>query len=176
MKLLLHICCASCGTIAIEKLLPDFDLTLFWYNPNIHPISEYKKRLDDVKKLSEIYKTGLVIEKYEDKYWFKLVKGLEKEPEGGKRCPLCFNIRMTKTVEFAKKNGFERWGTTLTTGPQKDAQVINSIGILLAKKYDLQFYQANFKKKDGFKKSVTLSKMYNFYRQNYCGCIFSKKG
>jgi len=176
MKLLLHVCCASCGTIAIEKLSSDFELTLFWYNPNIYPIAEYKERLVDFQKLSEIYKLRSIEEKYENKYWFKIIKGLEEEPEGGERCSLCFKMRLEKTVELAKENGFDYWGTTLTTGPQKDAQVINSIGVQLAKKYDLQFYSANFKKEDGFKKSVVLSKKYNFCRQSYCGCIFSQKG
>ena len=200
MKLLLHICCAHCGIAAIEKLLPDFKLSLFWYNPNIHtvrgksslgdhmsplrnstsneanPLTEHQKRLVDVKKLAKLYKLDLIVNNDDFKKWFVLTNGLEKEPEGGKRCSLCFKMRLGKTVEFAKKNSFDYWGTTLTTGPQKDAQVINSIGALLAKEYDLQFYPDDFKKKEGFKKSVILGKKYNFYRQNYCGCIFSQKG
>jgi len=175
MELLLHICCANCGLAAVEKLLPDFKLTLFWYNPNIYPLAEYQKRLADVKKLVKLYKLNLVVGGNDSKKWFILTKGLEKEPEKGRRCLICFKMRLEKTAQFAKRNGFDCWGTTLSAGPQKDAQAINSIGILLAKKYDTQFYQANFKKKDGFKKSVTLSKKYNFYRQNYCGCVFSQK-
>jgi len=176
MKLLLHICCANCGTIAIEKLSSVFGLTLFWYNPNIYPVDEYKQRLVDVKKLAKLYNIDLIVSDNDFEKWFTLIKGLEGEPEGGERCSLCFKMRLEKTVEFAKKNDFDYWGTTLTTGPQKNAQVINSIGAALANKYDLQFYLANFKKEDGFKKSVVLGKKYNFCRQNYCGCIFSQKG
>jgi len=176
MELLLHICCANCGIAAIERLLPDFKLTLFWYNPNIYPLVEHQKRLVDVKKLAKLYKLDLIVRDNDFEKWFVLTEGLEGESEGGERCLLCFKMRLEKTVQFAKKNDFDYWGTILTTGPQKDAQVINSIGVQLAKKYDLQFYLANFKKKDGFKKSVILGKKYNFYRQNYCGCVFSQKG
>jgi len=176
MKLLLHICCANCGIAAIEKLLPDFKLTLFWYNPNIHPLTEHQKRLVDVKKLAKIYKLDLIVNDDDFEKWLILTKGLEKEPEGGKRCSFCFKMRLKKTAQLAKKNGFDYWGTTLSAGPQKDVQIINSMGAILADKYRLQFYSANFKKKDGFKKSVILGKKYNFYRQNYCGCVFSQKG
>jgi len=176
MRLLLHICCANCGIAAIEKLLPDFKLTLFWYNPNIHPLTEHQKRLVDVKKLAKIYKLDLIVNDDDFEKWLILTKGLEKEPEGGKRCSFCFKMRLKKTAQFAKKNGFDYWGTTLSAGPQKDVQIINSMGAILADKYRLQFYSANFKKKDGFKKSVILGKKYNFYRQNYCGCVFSQKG
>ena len=176
MKLLLHICCAHCGIAAIEKLLPNFKLTLFWHNPNIYPVDEHQRRLADVKKLAKLYKLDLIVSNDDFKKWFVLTKGLEEEPERGKRCEVCFKMRLEKTAQFANKNGFDYWGTTLSAGPQKDAQVINSIGALLTEKYDLQFYSADFKKKDGFKKSVILGKKYNFYRQNYCGCIFSQKG
>jgi len=125
--------------------------------------------------LSEIYKLRSIEEKYENKYWFKIIKGLEEEPEGGERCSLCFKMRLEKTVELAKENGFDYWGTTLTTGPQKDAQVINSIGVQLAKKYDLQFYSANFKKEDGFKKSVVLSKNIIFVGKVIVVVFFPKK-
>jgi len=176
MKFLLHVCCANCGITAIEKLLSNFDLTLFWYNPNIHPVHEYEKRLKDVKKLAKIYGLDLILNDYDFEKWFVLAKGLDEESEGGKRCEVCFNMRLDKTAQFAQKNGFDYWGTTLSTGPQKNAKVINCIGASLGKKYSSQFYMADFKKKEGFRKSIILGKEYNFYRQNYCGCVFSKKG
>lgn len=173
-KLLLHICCANCGTIPIELLKDEFDLTLFWFNPNIHPLEEYQERLADVRKLSQIYNLRLIEGPYSDKEWFSLVKGLESEPEGGKRCDICFEMRLLKTAQQAKKDGFPWIATTLTIGPQKRAETINRIGQKIANQYQLNFYQADFKKKDGFKKSVILSKKYNFHRQNYCGCVYSQ--
>ena len=112
---------------------------------------------------------------YQSKNWFSLTKGLEKEPEGGKRCDLCFQMRLKKTAEIGYKKGFDYFAATLTIGPQKKAEKVNQIGEDLVKKYDIKFYSADFKKKDGFKKSIDLSKKYNFYRQKYCGCIYSKK-
>jgi len=203
-KLLLHICCANCGTVPIEQLKHKYSLILFWYNPNIYPhtklipcvfwkyfqnisklfnqkfgmgvnhLSEYEKRLADVKKLAKIYNIDLIVSNNGFKKWNKLVKGLEKEPEQGKRCDVCFKMRMEKTAQTAKKKGFDFFATTLTIGPQKKAKTINQIGKELETKYKINFYSADFKKKDGFKKSLELSKKYNFYRQNYCGCIYSK--
>jgi len=172
-KILLHVCCANCGTVPIETLKHKYSLTLFWYNPNIYPQNEYEKRLVDVKKLAKIYNLDLIINSNGFKKWNKLVKGLEKEPEQGKRCDVCFRMRMKKTAEIAKKKGFDFFTTTLTMGPQKKAKIINQIGKELENKYKIGFYSADFKKKDGFKKSLQLSKKYNFYRQNYCGCIYS---
>ncbi len=174
-KLLLHVCCANCATIPVELLKNEFDLTLFWYNPNIHPWRERRKRLAEVKKLVRIYKTKLIKLGRGTREWFKTVKGLEKEPEGGKRCEQCFQMRLQKTAEIAKKKSFDYFATTLTVGPRKKAETINSLGEELAKKYGLKFYGADFKKNDGFKKSFELSKKYNFYRQHYCGCAFSAK-
>jgi len=176
MKFLLHTCCANCGITAIERLSPNFNLTLFWYNPNIHPLYEYQKRLADVRKLAKIYNLDLIVGNKDFDKWFMLIRELEEEPEGGKRCSICFRARLEKTVQFARKNNFDYWGTTLTTGPQKNAETINCIGASLGEKYNSQFYMADFKKKEGFKKSIILGKEYNFYRQNYCGCVFSQKG
>lgn len=180
MRLLLHICCANCGIVPIELLRKQFNLTLFWYNPNVQPIKERQKRLKDVKTLSSIYKVPLSVETGwpqtdETKLWFKLVKGLEKEPEGGKRCQVCFQMRLEKTAQFAKSQGLDYLATTLTMGPQKKAEKINALGKKIADKYGIDFYSADFKKGNGFQKSLELSKKYNFYRQNYCGCIYSKR-
>lgn len=203
MRLLLHICCANCGIVPIELLREQFNLTLFWYNPNIYPEEEYERRLKDVKELATIYKVPLSVETRlqqidrETKLWFKLVKGLEKEPasgpssgallsteqslghtaqrEGGKRCQVCFQMRLEKTAQFAKSQNFDYLATTLTMGPQKKAEKINALGKKIADKYGIDFYSADFKKENGFQKSIELSKKYNFYRQNYCGCIYSKR-
>lgn len=174
-ELLLHICCANCGIVPIELLKEQFDLTLFWFNPNIHPKKEYKKRLTDVKRLATIYKVRLLKQRYDTGQWFKLTGGLEKEAEGGKRCEQCFQMRLEKTARFARKRNFDYFATTLTSGSQKKAEIINYLGKELAKKYDLKFFSADFKKQGGFQKGLELSKKYNFYRQNYCGCAFSKK-
>ncbi len=172
-SLLLHVCCANCATIPIELLQEQFKVKLLWYNPNIYPKREYKKRLKQVKKLKKIYKLKLIKAPYQSKNWFSLTKGLKKEPEGGKRCDVCVKVRLQKAVEIGNKKGFDYFATTLTIGPQKKAEKVNKIGETLAKKYDIKFYSADFKKKDGFKKSIDLSKKYNFYRQKYCGCIYS---
>lgn len=174
-KLLLHVCCANCATVPIELLRNEFELTLFWYNPNIYPRLEHKKRLTDVKKLAKLYKLDLIVNYTDFGKWVKLVRGLENEPEGGKRCEICFQMRLEKIAKMAKRKNFDYFATTLTIGPQKRAETINFLGEELAKKYGLKFYSADFKKQDGFKKSLELSRKYNFYRQNYCGCKYSLK-
>jgi predicted adenine nucleotide alpha hydrolase (AANH) superfamily ATPase len=175
MKLLLHLCCASCGIAALEKLGNRFEISLFWYNPSIYPQEEEQKRREDALKLAKLYQKEWLEVKGEEKVWREKMRGLEKEPEGEKRCWFCFQDRLAKTVQKAKENNFDYWSTTLTTGPQKNAQVINALGRSLAQKYGLPFWEDDFKKQDGFKKSVILGKKYNFYRQNYCGCIFSQR-
>ncbi|MFA5051169.1 MAG: epoxyqueuosine reductase QueH [Patescibacteria group bacterium] len=172
-KLLLHICCANCATVPIELLQGQFDLTLFWYNPNIYPSAEYEKRLAEVRKLSAIYKIDLLEESYENEKWQETIKGKENELEGGERCQICFKMRLEKTAQIAQRCDIPYFATSLTVGPSKNAVKINQIGVELAQKYDLKFFEADFKKNDGFKRSLELSKEYNFYRQNYCGCAFS---
>jgi predicted adenine nucleotide alpha hydrolase (AANH) superfamily ATPase len=175
MKLLLHLCCAHCGIAALEKLESRFQISLFWYNPNIYPEKEEQRRKKDALKLAKIYKKNWAEIKGKEVFWRQKMQGYETEPEGGKRCWLCFQERLEKTVQEAKKNKFDYWSTSLTTGPQKSAKKINDLGRALAQKYDLPFWEDDYKKQDGFKKSVILGKKYNFYRQNYCGCIFSQK-
>jgi len=174
-KLLLHFCCANCGAVPIEILKQDFDLTLFWFNPNIQPREEYEKRLKDGEKLAIITGLEIIKEFYQPADWFKEIKDLEKEPEGGKRCKKCFQMRLEKTAQKAKELKFEFFATALTVGPQKKAEIINNFGNQLSEKYQIAFFSADFKKKDGFKKSLEFSKKYDFYRQNYCGCIYSKE-
>ena len=175
MKLLLHACCAGCATIAIERLQDKWEIVLLFSNSNIYPKSEFQKRLSDVRKVAKIYHLDLIEDAYREDDWLNHVKGLENEPERGKRCKKCIEYRLTKTVKKAKEDNFEAFTTTLTTSPHKDANYINSLGKQLAKLHGIEFVELNLKKKNGFKESVELSKKYELYRQDYCGCRFSKK-
>lgn len=174
-KLLLHACCAPCAGHTIRELQPYFDVTLACYGSNIHPEKEYRKRLDSLLKLRDRFKLELVELEYDPDVWFNAVKGLENEPEGGKRCSFCHRIRLRRIAEFAKQNDYQYFVTTLTTSPHKPANVINLIGNEVAKEYGINFLDKDFKKNDGFKKSCELSKEYGLYRQTYCGCIYSQK-
>ncbi len=169
-KLLLHVCCAPCSTHVIETL-KEFDIVAYFYNPNIHPAEEYKLRLKNLKKLGVTFVEG----KYDVDAWFNATKGYENEPEGGARCEICYRLRMGETAMFAKKKGYDYFATTLTISPHKSARAINEIGKKLSKKYGVKFYSADFKKKNGFKKSVELSRKHGLYRQSYCGCVFSMR-
>ncbi len=173
--ILLHICCGTCSLYPYLFLKKDFNVTFFYYNPNIFPKKEYVKRLEGVRTVSKIYAVPLIIGKYEIKKWLNLTTNFKDEPEGGKRCSLCFRIRLEKTAETAKKLGFDLFGTTLTISPHKNQKIINSTGLELGLLKGIGFFQADFKKKEGFKKTMELSKNLNLYRQNYCGCIYSKK-
>ncbi|MBC8180796.1 epoxyqueuosine reductase QueH [candidate division KSB1 bacterium] len=174
-KLLLHTCCAPCITVPLERLQSEFEITGFFYNPNIHPEQEYKKRLHEIKRWTQQTGIPLIVQNYETSRWFELVKGLEDEPEGGKRCDVCFRMRLEQTAALAKQKGFDCFTTTLSISPHKNATAINLVGNEVGKKFGVQFFEANFKKKDGFKQSVELSKNYGFYRQDYCGCIYSRR-
>ena len=174
-KFLLHVCCATCALHPYFLLSKDFAVTFYFYNPNIHPKEEYMRRLKDVRMISKKYHIPLIIDKYEIKKWFKLTKNLEKEPEGGMRCSVCFKIRLGKTAATAKKLNIDLFGTTLTISPHKNYITINSIGKTLASDKELTFYESNFKKKNGFKKTVQLSNKLHIYHQNYCGCIYSMR-
>lgn len=173
MKLLIHTCCAPCALTAITRLASEYQITLFFYNPNIHPEEEYKKRLKEVNRCKEIFGIEVIEGEYNPDKWFEEVKGLEKEPEGGTRCSICFKDRLNKTAEIAVSYKYDAFTTTLTVSPHKKAEVINSIGEDIGKKNNIKFLSLDLKKKDGFKTSVELSKKYNIYRQSYCGCLFS---
>ena len=173
-KLLLHACCAPCMTVPIERLQSEYDITGFFYNPNIHPEEEYKKRLNEITNWTQQKNIPLIVHEYDVDRWHELVKGLEKEPERGKRCTVCFRMRLQQTAILAKQKGFDWFTTTLSISPHKNANIINQIGKKLRDQIGVQFLEANFKKKNGFKRSIELSKKYNFYRQNYCGCIYSR--
>ncbi len=175
-KLLLHSCCGPCSSYVITYLKDYFDITVLYYNPNIEPISEYEKRKkEQIRLIRELNLPNVSIMDidYDNHTYRDYVKGHENDPEGGARCHLCYRLRLEKTVEIAKENNFEYFGTTLTVSPYKNAEVLNKIGEYLASTYNVKWLYSDFKKKDGYKKSIELSKKYNLYRQDYCGCDFS---
>lgn len=174
-KLLLHTCCAPCATVPIERLESQYEITCFFFNPNIHPESEYLKRLKALTLLSNELGVKIIAGQYDSAFWFELIKGLENEPEGGKRCAVCFKIRLEKAATVGRDQGFDVFTTTLSISPHKNAILINQIGIELGENYAIQILEANFKKQDGYRRSIVLSKQYNLYRQHYCGCIFSQR-
>ncbi len=178
-SLLLHSCCAPCSSYVLEYLSEYFSITVLYYNPNISPKEEYLHRLKEEKRLISEMKFIIPVSVLDCDYnadeFFNVSKGLEKEPEGGKRCEKCFDLRLDFTAKTAKEKFFDYFATTLTVSPLKNAPLINEIGERLAKKYNVKYLCSDFKKKEGYKRSIVLSKEYNLYRQNYCGCIFSKE-
>lgn len=177
-RLLLHTCCAPCSTAVIKRLANYFKITVFYYNPNISPKEEYEKRKEEQKRFikeSALKNITLLDCDYENELFTQIAKGLEQEKEGGKRCPKCFNLRLEKTAKKAKEENFDYFGTSLTVSPYKNAEILNKIGKMLEEKYQVTFLPSDFKKKNGYKESIELSKKYHLYRQDYCGCIFSKE-
>ena len=172
--LALHSCCGPCSSYVLEYLTQYFDVTLFFYNPNIHPESEYNKRLFEQIRLCDILGVGTVECDYDPQNYFEFVKGLENDKEGGARCDKCFEMRLDYTARLAKQKGFTYLATTLTVSPHKNAPLINDIGEKIAKNHGILWLPSDFKKKGGYHRSIELSKEYDLYRQNYCGCIFSK--
>jgi hypothetical protein len=151
----------------------DYDVTMYFYNPNIHPSAEFDKRLENALIVGKELGVQVIEPEYEPEEWLEAIKGFEEEPEGGRRCKICFSMRLKQTAKYAKENGFDAFTTTLTISPHKDAKLINEIGEELAKKHNVSWVHSDFKKKDGFKKSTEMSKKMNLYRQNYCGCFYS---
>lgn len=175
-KLLLHACCGVCSSSVLERLKNYFDITILYYNPNIYPEEEYKLRLDTQKKIiNKIDKNTKLLEiDYNEEDFNQIIKGLENEKEGGKRCTKCYHLRLEKTAKIAKKQGFDYFCTTLSVSPYKSSEKLNNIGKALEEKYKIKYLYSDFKKKDGYKRSNELAKMYNLYRQDYCGCKYSK--
>lgn len=178
-KLLLHCCCAPCSSYVFEYLVSYFNITALFFNPNISPKSEYDFRLNELKRLifdmNLSQKINLIEKPYEPQEFTEISFGLENCPEGSFRCFKCYYLRLQKTAEIAQKLNFDYFTTTLTISPYKNADKLNEIGAKLALEYDIEYLFSDFKKKDGYKRSIELSKNYNLYRQNYCGCEFSKK-
>lgn len=173
-KLLLHSCCAPCSSSVLQRIKEYFDVTVLYYNPNIYPEEEYFKRKQEQIKLLNILNIKLMDCDYIPEEYYQKVAGYECEKEGGARCEKCFYLRLEKTAQLATNNGFDFFGTTLTVSPHKNAEIINRIGEELEKKYGIKFLYSDFKKEDGYLNSIKLSKEYNLYRQEYCGCEFSK--
>ncbi len=175
--LLLHACCGVCSSSVLERLNPFFDITILYYNPNIYPSEEYEKRLNVQKELIEKMNLNVKLLEigYNEKDFYKIAKGLENEKEGGERCTKCFYLRLKKTAQLAKEKNFDYFTTTLSVSPYKDSQKLNKIGEVLAKEHNINYLYSDFKKKDGYKRSNELAKMYKLYRQNYCGCEYSLK-
>ncbi|MDE7440411.1 MAG: epoxyqueuosine reductase QueH [Clostridia bacterium] len=172
-RLLLHCCCAPCSSACLERLFPYFDITVFFYNPNIET-EEYLKRKAELLRL--IKETGWAKEldcEHEKQNYYSTVRGLENEKEGGKRCEVCFKLRLEKTAETAEKLNFDYFATTLTISPLKNANLINSIGEQLAEGKKVKWLYSDFKKRDGYLNSLRLSEKYDLYRQDYCGCVYS---
>lgn len=173
-KVLLHACCAICSGYPLQNLWElGYEPVIYFYNPNIQPKEEYLQRLDAQKKLCEEFGCELIIEDYNSEIFNKAALGFEKEPEGGKRCKKCFEIRLSKTAEKAKELDIEEFTTSIVISPHKNYELISKIGKTIAEKYDISYLNINFKKKDGFLKTNKIAKDLNLYRQNYCGCLFS---
>lgn len=180
-SLLLHSCCAPCSSAVLEKLQEIFEITVFYYNPNISERTEYRKRVEEQKRLIESFNQKspkfpikIIDGDYEPQEFYKIAKGLETCPEGGERCFKCYALRLEKTAQLAKQGDYDYFTTTLTISPLKNAGKLNEIGEEMALKYETTFLPSDFKKKEGYKRSIELSKEYDLYRQNFCGCVFSK--
>ena len=177
--LLLHSCCAPCSSYVLEYLSNYFKITILYYNPNISPIEEFYKRVEEQKRLISLLKTkypvSLIEGDYDNNLFEDTVKGLENEPERGKRCYACYELRLRQCAKIAKDRGFDYFTTTLSISPYKNSNWINEIGSKLEQEYKVNYLYADFKKKNGYKRSIELSNIYHLYRQNYCGCIYSKK-
>ena len=172
-KLLLHSCCGPCSTSVLELLTKYFDVYVFYFNPNIYPENEFIKRKEEQKRLLKELNVSFIEADYDTELYDKEIKGLENEPEGGIRCRACINYRMLITSLYAKNNNYDYFTTTLSVSPHKNSKMINEIGYNLEKKIGVKYLYSDFKKQDGYKRSIELSKKYNLYRQDYCGCKYS---
>ena len=174
--LLLHSCCAPCSSYVLEYLSKYFFITVFYYNPNIEPIKEYEMRKSEqIRFIKELDSNIKLLDcDYDNASFRRAVEGLEQEKEGGARCSVCYKLRLEKTAQMAKELDFEYFTTTLTVSPYKNSQKINAIGAFLEQNYGVKYLYSDFKKNDGYKKSIDLSRKYNLYRQNYCGCEFGR--
>jgi predicted adenine nucleotide alpha hydrolase (AANH) superfamily ATPase len=174
-KLLLHVCCGPCATEVVKRLQDEFDVVGFFYNPNIFPEDEYYKRLKEVQRLSALWHVLVDTGEYDHDRFLEQVQGLETEPEGGRRCEVCVRMRLEAGAKAAEANGCSVVASTLTIGPSKKAETINRIGREVCAEHGVEFLEADWKKRDGFRRSVELSKDLGMYRQDYCGCEFSRR-
>ncbi len=174
---LLHSCCGPCSSAVMERLTPHFEVTVFYYNPNIYPEEEYAHRIREQERLIGCFPAEHPIHflagEYRPEDFYEMARGYEQEPEGGERCFRCYRQRLTETARAAKQGGFDYFTTTLSLSPLKDSRKINEIGAEVAREWGVNYLFSDFKKKDGYRRSVELSRQYGLYRQNYCGCVFS---
>lgn len=177
--LFLHSCCAPCSSYVLEYLSSYFQITVFYYNPNISPQEEYLERSEEARRLTKELPTRYPVRFLEGNYdpqaFYQAVRGHEEDPEGGERCGICFRLRLEEAARLAAAGGYDWFATTLTISPLKNAERLNRIGRELGEQYGVSFLPSDFKKKNGYKRSVELSEQYHLYRQNYCGCVFSKR-
>ncbi len=175
--LLLHSCCAPCSSYVLEYLSSFFKITVFYYNPNIYPESEYRARAEEqerlIKELPAAHPVSFLEGRYLPKDFYAVTKGMEQLPEGGERCFACYRLRLSEAARAAKEGGFHYFATTLSISPLKNAEKLNEIGESLASEYGVVWLPSDFKKRDGYKRSIQLSKEYGLYRQDYCGCVYS---
>lgn len=178
-SLLLHSCCAPCSSYCLEYLTQFFDITIYYYNPNISEAAEFDKRVNELRRLIELagyeHPVKLIVGSYEPEVFLEMARGLEQEPERGKRCYLCYQQRMEAAAQLAEELQVDYFTTTLSISPLKNADWINEIGEVLATRYHVPHLPSDFKKREGYKRSIELSTEYNLYRQNYCGCVYSRK-
>ena len=177
--LLLHSCCAPCSSYTLEYLSQYFRITVFYYNPNIYPAGEYQKRVEEqqrfIRRLPVRYPVSFIEGPYDTERFYEIARGLEHVPEGGERCFKCYELRLREAAILAKDRGFDYFTTTLTISPLKNAGKLNEIGEALAKEYGVAHLPSDFKKRNGYKRSIELSAQYGLYRQDYCGCVFSQR-
>jgi len=174
-KLLLHACCAPCTTVPYQRLSEQFHVDVFYYNPNIYPEKEYVLRTQEIMRLAKRWDFHIELGLYETDVWSKRIQGFEDEPERGARCERCIRMRLKKTAQFAKEHGYRIFTSTLSLSPLKSIRMIHRVGEEIENQTELTFLKADFKKKDGFKQSVEISKIERLYRQDYCGCVYSQR-
>ncbi|MDF2908990.1 MAG: hypothetical protein K0R34_4311 [Herbinix sp.] len=178
-KLLIHSCCAPCSSYVLEYLSQYFEITIFYFNPNIYPEEEYIRRVEEQKQLIQAMPLASKVQfsqgEYQPRAYYQAIKGLEEKPEGGDRCFVCYELRLREAAQLAKEGGYDYFTTTLSISPHKKSEKLIEIGSKLATEYGVAYLPSDFKKKNGYKRSIELSKEYNLYRQDYCGCIFSMR-
>jgi len=173
--MLAHVCCAPDALYVLGLLKEEFDITVFFYNPNIYPEEEYTLRLRETQRVAQIHGLPLILGPYDSGRWLALTEKFKSEPEKGRRCDICYAMRLEQTAKQAAAGGYDYFATVMSLSPWKKADVLNRIGRMLGRRYGVRHLEANFKKKDGFRKSVELSRAYELYRQDYCGCLYSRQ-
>ena len=177
-RLLLHACCGPCSSAVLERLCRYFDITVLYYNPNTWPAEEYHRRGEELERfVAAAHPLGVTVveDRYDPQEFYSAVAGLENEPERGSRCTVCYRLRLEQAARYAADHGFDWYCTTLSISPMKDPVRLNELGTELGRQYGVPFLPSEFRKKDGYKRSLQLSAEYGLYRQDYCGCVFSKR-